>query len=203
MNQSPEKLFLSRLYALAKMCNAKLDDDILELYDTSLAPLGHARVAAAIEQVIVNRRARDPFPSIRDIRELLEPVNDEQSIAVDAASRIYAAISKYGHNWIDKAKDDWPAEPIRVLGTLAWEVVRQSGGWEAVCRESGDVDRGIFVAQLRELAKSTFRRSKLGQLQSPPQLPGPDAGLTSGTSFNSIGQIIQHALPQPKKGNSK
>ena len=75
--------FFTKLTALAGMVsNFVLTPAIVALYDQSLSPLGYEPLCRALEQIILNRSSRDPFPSIAEIRKLIEPEVSERDDAV-------------------------------------------------------------------------------------------------------------------------
>jgi hypothetical protein len=149
-------VFLSRLSALAKLSEAVLSKEIVELYDKILSTVGYPNATRAVEHIIINRSARDKFPSIADIRRIATGEGDETDTANAVAGRIFEAI---------KAMDSCRLLTQNVetfLGDIAWRVVVQSGGWDFVYNSMNERNAGTFRAQYRDLALSMIRRNKLG-----------------------------------------
>lgn len=155
--------FFTKLTALAGMVsNFALTPTIVALYDQSLSPLGYEPLSRALDQIIMNRSSRDPFPSISEIRKVVEPEVSERDDAVTVSSLIYKAVAKVGPYQAALARE--------AIGEIGWLIVEREGGWMAVCESVTFDNAGMYKAQWRDMALSIINRSKAG-LSGPPQLP--------------------------------
>jgi hypothetical protein len=157
---------LAQSFALyAAYYRVKLDDEVLKMYAEDLSDLELMEVQEAMRLYRKNPKNRHmPLPA--QIREMLEPQLDDDALARDAASRIVAAVSKFG--WCNSS------DAKAYIGELGWRVVDRHGGWLYVCENLGrSLDVGMFQAQARELAKTQIQFSRAGNLDTPPALPGP------------------------------
>ncbi len=131
-----------------KMFAAELQDLDLQAIDLTLSDFRKEK----------GRRLM-PMPS--DIRDKIRPVSvSDESIAIEATTRIVTAISKYGHTNHEAAKN--------FIGQLGWEVVKRQGGWNEVCQTDMV---GVFQSQSVKIAKSVLEQSRAGMLDHPPELP--------------------------------
>lgn len=186
---SPQAIFIAKLTALAQLCNFSLSPTILELYDTNLRRLGYQALCNAIDQVIIRRKSRDPFPSISEIAGIIEPSTDPELEAIEAANRIVEAITRYGYTNPERAKE--------FIGELGWRVVTREGGWENICRSVQSYDAlSTHKAQWRQLAKATLLRGGSGS-DSAPALPAPKSKKTGLTAVTDLIPQISH-----KKGSA-
>lgn len=160
---TPEQEFFTRLTALAKVSGANLTPDIVELYDQGLKHLGYSKVSKAIIHVMLNRRANDRMPSIRDLRELVQPEVSPEQDAVEAVARIGEAMTKFG--WAN------PKDARKFIGELGWVIVEREGGWESICEKTTLDKLPTLRAQWREMAKAVTARAKAGKLNEAPALP--------------------------------
>lgn len=126
------------------------------------------------------KNQRFPIPA-----QIIALMGDQLSVetqAVECASRIRAAVGKFG--WAQ------PTEAKNYIGDLGWLVVGRSGGWTYLCENLGaSLSVLTYQAQARELAKSLLEQNKLGVLDQPMQLQKPEqkAGLNQGLQkFNMI-----------------
>lgn len=168
---NPEKRFLTLLTQLANLSGMRLaeGDGILEIYDTALSPLGYSRLCVALLEIITTRRARDPFPSIRDIREIIEPETKPEDDAVLVVGRIWEACNRFGG-----INAEMRARQVEeFVGPLGWATIRALGGWFSVQESSyiGQAQEPSLKAQWRECAKAVAARAKAGKLGELPQLP--------------------------------
>lgn len=172
--------FLKGLVVLAEVCNQALSEDTLALYDHSLRGLGYPALCGALNQVLQNRRSRDPFPSLKEIRDIIQPPNDAESSSEEAVNRIIEAISRIGRYS--------PIEAQEFIGELGWLVVMRNGGWENTC-DITIPQIPVVRKQWATLARTLYKRAELGQLGQAPALPrsAPEAiqSLTAG-----IGKLL-------------
>lgn len=154
----------------------KLDDEVLRMYAEDLSDLELAPVLEALNAYRKNPKNRAmPLPAM--VRDMLEPQLDDDTLAREAASRVLAAIPKFGYIGGTQARE--------YIGELGWSVVERYGGWQRVCESVGvELDIGVFQAQVRDSAKAQAMLSRAGRLDMPIGLPGSTVerrtqGLTS------------------------
>lgn len=163
------KDFLARLALIAEVTGKVPSNELIAFYEKSLADLGYPALCTALEKLMIERNDRDPFPSVKTIRELIRPAANPEHDAIEAANRIVEAMERFG--WPN------PRDARAFIGELGWLVVEREGGWESVCEKGVYSKLPMLKAQWRELAKSLHGRAQRGD-DSPPQLPassGPGA----------------------------
>lgn len=173
----------------------QIPDEVIELYVFDLKDLDFESVRIAYEKYRRNpRNTRAPLPAA--IREIISPLEDPRTMAIDASNRIVAAIAKHGYTW-NWPRDGkwWPHHSfqdacIAEVGELGWDVIQRMGGWLAVHDEWKREGDGIFKAQLRDLAEAAYKRAANGHRNTPPGLPG----VTQGNRLLSVGQIMKGQL---------
>ncbi len=141
-----------------------LRNEVLEMYVEDLAGLSAETISNAMSMYRRDpKNTRMPLPA--QIRSVCEPTVDDDSLAREAASRIVAAIRKFG----------WPSpnEAKEYIGELGWKVVERNGGWPPLCENLMEDQIGIFTAQARDLAKAQIQFSRAGLIDEAPALPGP------------------------------
>jgi hypothetical protein len=123
-----------------------ISPQVLEMYVGDLTDLPESKVIAAYHAYRKNHKNRQmPLPA--QIREMVEPVADNDSAAKEIASRIQSAVSKFGYTN--------PSEAKLFIGSVGWKIVDRYGGWAVLCQNLGTVlDIGTFHAQVRDLAKA-------------------------------------------------
>lgn len=141
-----ELKFHRLLASLAHQCNFALDEITIEIYDKHLSQFGYENLNKAIEAIIIYRKSKDAFPSVREIQSRFKPELTQNDSSNTIANKVWLAVSKFGaYRWKD-AKE-W-------LGHPANKVAEQMG-WDYLCKL--DADQGPFVlAQLRDLAKAVW-----------------------------------------------
>lgn len=173
-----QKIFYAKLTGLAAMVsNFTLIEETIELYDQHLEPLGYERVCRALDRIIVERSSRDPFPSIKEIRMIIDPELDPDQEAMVIASKIVGAVARIGPYQSELAQ--------HVIGEVGWRIVQCEGGWENICQTLTYDNQSTLKAQWRNLAKTFMNRSAQDYLALP-------SSKTQGlTSFGNIFQIEQ------------
>lgn len=122
-----------------------LSVDVIDMYVEFLIDLSFTDVMEAIRAYCVNGKNRFMFNAAQ-IRELVFPEPDQDSVAREISSRITQSITKFGWCNSAAAKD--------YIGEIGWEVVNRKGGWANICQNHGiTIDPTVFEAQTRELAK--------------------------------------------------
>jgi hypothetical protein len=152
------------LTGLAEVYGEKLGLDRLRLYLSALSDLTTEQLEEAINEIMRDPRVtRFPLPAA--IRARVKPGDDVDSMAIEAANRIWEALARCGHNNPGSARE--------FIGELGWAVVQRQGGWgEAFSMQTETSDVVGLKAQWRELAKALHARAKAGTLDAPPALPG-------------------------------
>lgn len=178
---SAQKEFYAKLTGLAAMCNFTLTPEVIRLYDSNLSAMGYEALCRALDLIICERRSRDAFPSIREIKAQINPELDPAAEANEAVGRIMHAISRIGPYNAAGAREH--------MGELAWRVVTLEGGWETVCELVDYENMPTLQAQWREMARAQVVRAKMGLDGQAPQLPRPksEGGLTAlGSGFDAL-----------------
>jgi hypothetical protein len=148
-----EKIFYTKLTGLAGMVPGfTLTPEVIGLYDQHLSPIGYEKVCRALDQIILERNSRDPFPSIKEIMMLIDPELDPDQEAMVIASRIAGAVARIGPYQSELAR--------QMIGDIGWQVVKSEGGWENVCQMLTYENQSTMKAQWRNLAKAYMNRSK-------------------------------------------
>lgn len=169
-----ERRFFEFLALLAGVCGEqKLSKSVIALYDRGFAlEVGYEVASATIERILIDRSAKDPMPSVGDLRRKcqLSTSFTEQDEAELSATVIMRCIGKHGYTWIELSGDRWPQVAIDELGRLAWNVVQAMGGWRAVCE---NIDPpGVFRSSLVKTALAIRRGVDRVMIEKAPVLPG-------------------------------
>ena len=146
MNLEQRKTVGVTLSYLCEYYNKTLSKPALSMMVEDLSDLPFEEVMKAIQSV-----RRDPkitqFPLPAKIREIINPTQSLDGIANETASRIRAAITKFG--WPN------PEDAKSYIGDLGWKIVERAGGWMYVCENHGlDLNPLTFHAQARDQAKA-------------------------------------------------
>lgn len=139
----------------------KLSPEQIEMYTDDLMVLTPAELIHAI-RVYRTDPANSWFPLPGKLIGIIRPPVSNTDEANEVAGLIITAISKAGHNNIEKAK--------QIMGALGWEVVQRFGGWKSICETEND-NIGTLRAQLRGLVETVSKRAKRGELHQKPGLP--------------------------------
>ena len=171
-----QKFFYAKLTGLAGMVQGfTLKVETIELYDQHLGPLGYDRVCTALDRIIVERSSRDPFPSIKEIRMIVDPELDPDQEAMVIASRITGAVARIGPYQSALARN--------MIGEVGWRIVQSEGGWENICQTLTYENQGTLKAQWRNLAKTFIDR---GEGLSVPRIEAPSKSTKGLSSFGSM-----------------
>lgn len=184
---NPQQEFYTKLIGLAGMVpHFTLTKETIGLYDQHLEPLGYERVCSALDRLILERDSRDPFPSIKDIRMVIDPELDPDQEAVVIASRISGAVARVGPYQVELAK--------QMVGDVGWKIVQCEGGWENVCQTLTYENQSTLKAQWRNLAKTFLSRSHENYFG----LPGPK---TKG--LESFGNVLTRLIDSKPNNNDR
>lgn len=158
------------LIGLAEIFNFKFSEGSLSIYLAVLQKLASQELSRSIEEGLTkNRWQFMPKPG-----EFF--TSGEASIlddARDSAHLAWSAISRYGRHNSDAAE--------KYMGALAWTVIGRMGGWTTVCCVYTD-EKGVWIAQFRDLAQSLSRKAERRDLDRKPELPRP----TSEKNLNNL-----------------
>lgn len=163
------------LIALATISGKELNEVSLTAYVDALSDIDGNLVLKALSSWLKTERGF-PYPS--DIRAKVMPEINDNDQAVDAVNRIISAVSKYGYNNKDKARE--------YIGELGFETVTRFGGWVNFCQTLTKENEGVFRAQLKELAKVLCKKSLRNELEHAPALPTSEIKNLITNTFKSI-----------------
>jgi len=137
---------------IAEIYGRELSKAALGMFLEATSDLDQAKVLAALKNwVKVSKHMRYPLPA--EIREMIAPVVDDETIAKEIASRISQTVSSCGYSNQQAAKT--------LIGELGWAVVERWGGWQYICENLGTtMDLGTFQAQARDLTKAMLKIEK-------------------------------------------
>jgi hypothetical protein len=131
------------------------------------------KIAAAFS-TFRNEKGRRQMPMPADVKAKMNVNVSDDSLAIDAASRIVTAISRFGYTNTNDAKT--------YIGELGWRAVSQQGGWSAVCQSDSPI--GVLQAQLIKLIKALLEKAHAGTLDSPPEIPRLEG-------FAKLGEVMK------------
>jgi hypothetical protein len=168
MTTEEKKRLKKTIVATASYYSQNMTDDVLLLYVEDLQDLDIDAVEHAYQVYRRNpKNTRAPLPAV--IRQLVDPDDtvDEADQGREAASRIWAALSRFGaHDW-ERARE--------YIGELGWSVVQMNGGWSSLCASTLLENQTTHLAQWRDLGASLARKTRAGiPMDLPPGLPAPD-----------------------------
>lgn len=119
------------------------------------------------------------FPAPARLRPYLDKELDDDSKAVEVASRVVAAVSRFGYTW--------PSEAKNYIGDLGWEAVQRFGGWTFVCENLGvGISQTTFQAQIRDSAKAIIKTAKMGAFDQAIGLPAPNNNVMKLVNIKSL-----------------
>jgi hypothetical protein len=157
--------FIKYLTSLAIICNAELNEILIKLYIEHIEnSIGFAQGIENIKKIIVERKAIDKFPSIRDIKDKSCALLEDKIIAIDVVNTLIRALRRHGSAWVYDL--DYKEKFRKELGTLGVEVIKQLGGWLHFCDEAARSETTIFRAQIRELAEVVVKKHKAENIKS-------------------------------------
>lgn len=159
------------------------DKFLFSIWFDSLKDLSYSDLISAVKWFCLNA---DLFPSIREIRRraLGISANPNHDAEIISAS-IEATVRNVGYANPRLAEDR--------LGPMAWEVVRQLGGWNVVCAIESESEMSSRRRQWRELARVISESAQTKDLDLKPTLP-------SGTKFSpKLSEAVMAAINAPQK----
>lgn len=186
MNLDYEKLkqIKKLLIGLAEYFSRELTPGQLAMYADDLVDLDIEKLATAIQLV---RKQNKFFPMPSEIREAaIGSVRDE---ALEVASSIAAAMSRYGWNNSERAR--------AFIGPVGWRVVEYEGGWENLCASVQNEEIGTRKAQWREMAAVVIKRGVVPS-KSMPALSNANQDKAKELFAQTKGLLEQVIKPMPK-----
>ena len=137
------------LQKLAILMGGNVSQERLIGYVNYLSEYSYEEVQNALNKIVLTC---DRFPTIKQIRSILEPELNGDQNAIDLAGTIISCISSIGGNNHEQAKKE--------IGEIGWQAVESYGGWRELCKISNN-EIGTANAQLRELCKVKLQRKKI------------------------------------------
>lgn len=176
-----EQEFIAKLTGLAHLCGFTLTPEVISLYDQHLGELGYADAARAIDRIIVERRSRDPFPSVKEIREVIRPELRPEDEASEVVGRIVGLVSRAGP-YANGVAD--------ALGPIAWEIVCEEGGWVTVCELLTYDNMPTLKAQWRRAAEAKLRRRSMSIVPNERRIEDRSQGGLNRLGFDDLARRI-------------
>lgn len=183
---------------LAMYYGRQINPGVITMLLDDLKYFSYAEILVAIKKY---RQAANSnrFPLPNDLIKIINPIVDNKSQAIEAASRIVEAVGTFG----------WPNQTAArdYIGELGWRVVERIGGWQYICENLGtELNLGTFTAQARDLANATLERVAAGRDGTAPQLQqGAPKELTSLLSGNDLNLALNEGNAkrntEPEKSN--
>jgi hypothetical protein len=153
----------------------------LAMYAEDLSALTPDQLIKAVK-IYRQNPANKFFPIPAALIGIIHPVESEIDDGRDIASRVIAAVSKFGSYQNQKAKE--------YIGEIGWECVKRMGGWVTICSELTEDNKGVFNAQIRDLSMTLKKKSINGTLATPQDFPNM---LPDGSS-KMVLDLIQKAI---------
>lgn len=183
MNRTQRAQVGEKIVYAWKSYNRTIEPGTLSFMLDVLNEQDHAAIIKALNSYCINPKNKMP-PTIADIMAFINPTVDDEALAIDASSRVVAAVTKFGYNNAVEARD-W-------VGELGWAAVERSGGWLNICENLGlSLQVGTFTAQVREICKAQIKAAKAGTLNTPPALPEPE-------NKKGLPEPIRLSIPSPR-----
>jgi hypothetical protein len=164
---------------LAMIYGKQLTPEALVLMADSLDDLHPQAVLKILKDWVKGNKA---FPMPSEIREKITPQTNDADDGRDIASRAIKAVAKFGWNQ--------PLQAKLYIGEIGWECVSRMGGWTTFCAELNEENKGIYNAQIRDLAITLKKKDANGTLDLPlnfsNSLPAPN---------KEIAEKVKNLLP--------
>jgi hypothetical protein len=142
----------------------------LAMYAEDLSALTPEQLIKAVKAYRQNPTNKF-FPIPAALIAIIHPAETEIDDGRDIASRVIAAVSKFGSYQALNAKE--------YIGEIGWECVKRMGGWVTLCAELTEENKGIMNAQIRDLSVTLKKKSMNGTIATPQDFPNM---LPDGTS---------------------
>lgn len=188
MNQQ-NRVDIGRLWVgVAQMYNKEITKAALTIMLNAISDLPAAAVAKALQDW-AGKNTLNRHPSPAELRNMVCPVPEAKALAIEAATRVTQAVSKFG--WCDGTG------ARAFIGELGWRAVQRIGGWQYLCENLGaELQLTTVQAQIREQCLATLQLGEAGVLDEPPALPG------KGDKLPQLTSVVKE-LAQAKDLNKK
>jgi hypothetical protein len=136
------KSTLSRtLYAIGKMYNVRIEQDVLCLWELVLEELTDEEFLQGVKLYL--KGSNKFFPQPGEILQLVKPKFDSKNEASEIVDRIFTALSKYGFSKFDieRAKLE--------IGEIGWSYIQKLGGWSLWGQNITNDQVPILKSQMR------------------------------------------------------
>lgn len=185
MNAAELRSLKKLIITVADYYGRDIKPEVVTMMAEDLKDLPFWKVHAAYSSYRTkDKQMRFPMPST--IRELICPSAEPRALAIEAATRAIAAVSKFG----------WPAphEAREYIGELGWRAVERIGGWVYLCENLGvTLQVTTLQAQIRDACEATIKLGDAGVHDQPIGLP--DAK-TKQVGLTSSADVIDGLLPK-------
>lgn len=170
----------------AAFYDAPMNDVRLRMFAHELAAFPLESVRASM-QIFRREKGRRMMPMPGDIISKMSGHEDPRALGVEAASRVIAAVHKYGWNNGGDARE--------FIGSLGWMAVERLGGWLVFCESLGnELSVTTAQAQIRDLCEAQCIR---GGDMSAPSLPAWRGEPISLSSILNAIKEVQSAGLEP------
>lgn len=164
-----------------------LSAPLLNMYIEDLEGLDPDAVIAAYKHYRRNPK-NTHFPLPAQIRAMVQPEVDPESLARAIAERIIGAIPKFGYMQ--------SAEARAYIGEVGWGIVQRQGGWSYLCGvDAPKLNPQTLQAQIRDAAKSALQYSREA-MERALELPGKD---DKPRELTSAGDVLSKLVAVPLK----
>ncbi len=162
MEKQKFTLIMNQLaHAIRKYAPDFTDKMNLQIWYSPLKDISDSKLEEACNFAIENL---DEFPSIAWlIRKCKGTSRSDKEIGQDIATRIEAAIGKYGYTN--------PLSAMDHIGPLGWRVVDHCGGWLNICNIEDNSDLPSWRKRWREIGEIVSKNFHERGEHNPPQLP--------------------------------
>lgn len=154
--KSPRTRFGELLALLASQCEKEIDFDMLQFYENAIRPFGWEKACAIMEDIILTRSGRDPFPTPGDLLRYVKEEHEDAASAI--AGRVTEAIRRFGSYNHEEAR--------QYIGEQGWALVARFGGWSSLCRNTKADQVPYLLSQLTKSieaeGKGPARQKALG-----------------------------------------
>jgi len=155
-----EKTEIAKIYsATCKQFDKILEPDVLKMQVEDLADLDFEKIIQALHEYRRDSK-NNQWPRANKIRQIVNPIASDDSVANEVASRIRYSVSKFGHCNRNEA--------MEYIGEMGAAIIERMGGWQYICENLGlALNPATFHAQCRDVAKSIQEQAKLGIYNQP------------------------------------
>lgn len=178
------------LIDMARFYGTELEERQLEMYVEMFARFEMSLVLRAGKEYVADiKNTRFPMPPHKILENYLPRGADERSMAIEAANRAVAAVSKFGWPSPEKARE--------YVGELGWRAIERMGGWQYFCENLGvTLQLTTVQAQIRDACEATLRLGDAGIFDRPIGLP--ESRGEKKRSLTSAADIVKGLLPEGK-----